>query len=505
MRRPLSSAVARPVLLPPRPAEAVRFASTMDARRAVRLGYLSRPPRVQPINLRLADGNATTIPTLSLLVHQSLVSKLTAVAVPFIEHIATTTEIPAQDAAHYSFPAFNLSAFSLGAVDAQFEAPDEIVATFDDVNLTVPTVPFYVYEKIFGHKFGCHGTFSATVQNSQLMATLALERSPLNGSLIVTHVAVQANFGTLHIQHSFDSDICKIAGDVLGFFFGGLNNLLRDLVQDELPAKLANIIRNETNSKSGKTPLRLAAAPNVTDNSLELVASLAPTNQTPATVPQPNFDQFPPRDIAFYLTEQSVNTLLAMHAADFVANLTIPPGDFNTTSLRSLIPAAYTACPGCAVGLALALEGAAYVTMANSTVTAAVMQLQLTVTASNATLPQPVELMVLSVDLQLQVSNLTVVGANLNTIYFQLQLPQLSATVVRSDVGTLGIPVIVWLAHHLLDDILLAAFNRHFDGVALPNSDGFSTGNVIIQVDDGQLAAAADVNVPPTAAKSESL
>jgi hypothetical protein len=461
---------------------------------------LKMPHRLQR-RLRHRLRSDPIVPTAALLVHETLIGKLTAIAVPVLENLATTTPISAEDTDHYSFPSFNLSSFTLDSVTASFATPNLVQATFTNVSITVPTTPFYIYEKVFGHKFGCHGTFAAQANNSQLTAEVQLHRSPLNGSLIVTDVQVNAVFGTLNVQPTFDSDVCKIAGKILGFLFGGLDNLLKDLVQHELPAKMANILRNETNKYAGKIPLRLAAEPNVTATGLELVAQLQPSNNTPPTVPIPSFQHVADRDIEAAVTVVSVNTLLALEtvAGTFSGTFELP-ATLNTTTVKKELPGAYTACPGCPLAGQYAATAPPFINVQNQTVAVTVNQLQLTLAAINSSNTQ-VELLVVSLDLGFAVSNVSVTGPLGDTIYFQLALPTFSATLVQSMIGNIDVAVLAALIQFALNDVILKAFNADFGGITIPAFDGFSVRDVVLALGNGQLGFATNVHVPSSLLK----
>lgn len=453
------------------------------------------PP--EPLVRSLTDGQLA--PVASVLVRQSLISKITEHSTKFLEKIATTTPIPAVTGDHYSFNSFNLSSFTLNSVDVVLEEPATIRAHFTNVSLSVPTTPFYIFQSIFGHKFGCHGSFSAVVANCNLTLSIGVGRSRVNGSLMPENVAVSAVYGTLKPSYKFNSDLCSIASKVISFFLGGLDKFLRKEVESLLPAKMARIITREGIEIFGGLPLRLAAAPNVTDGALQLTVSLLPTNSTPPTVVPPAFnDVLPHRDAEAYVEGASLNTFLAAltQKGDFTQTIHLPKG-FTTLAVKKYMPKLYDACPACELGLGLAPLTPPLVLANNQSFQFSWTALSVSLLGFNSSLPPAgYDLFDASVNMELDVRNVSVWGTNMSTVDFQLDLPTLTATVTSSKIGTIDVSLVADLFHFLIQDVLFKGFDKNFAGITLPQVDGFSVYDLAILLEGGQLGLATNANIP---------
>ena len=452
---------------------------------AVAAASVKRPPR--PLQ------GPAQIPTAAVLVRERLLTKISAVIVPFLEQLALTTPIPASSGEHWSFDTFYLSNFTLGGVSATFDGGETVSLYFNSVSLAVPTTPFFVFESILGHKFGCHGTFSATTSGSNLRLNVVLGRSATNGSLVLAEVDADATFGQLNVQHDFPGEFCSAADKLISFFVGGITGVLQNLVKEMLPAKIASVVYNKSNTVLNRLPLRLAADPVVTDAFAELVPELLPSNATPPDVVPPRFVQFiPQRDAEVYVDQGSLNGLLAHLAATGALQGSMAlPAELNTTAVRAALPGAFAACPGCPMfAEASVVAVAPVITISAYTATLAVTNATLALAALPPNNASAIPLLVASVTAQLGVASVTFSGPLGNVLDFNLFLPTLNATLVESRVGDVPVGTLAGLLSWTLREVLLPLFNARFPGVPLP-----VVRNATVLLTPGQVGAAVDVDL----------
>ena len=225
--------------------------------------------------------------------------------------------------------------------------------------------------------------------------------------------------------------------------------------------------------------------------------SLIPGNSTPPFSPLVNFAPFPARDVEAYITEGSINTLLAGLAMEggFSGALPLPP-TLNTTALKAEIPGAYALCANCNITVKFWPAGPyPWVTLTSEAVTVGASQIALQFLGSNATV-QETELFQASADVSAGIDDIAIRGKNQSTIYFQLDMKTLSATVTQSNVGDVPIGMLVSVLKVAIQDLFIKDFNTKFQGITIPLLYGFGASQLVFNVTQGQLALGANVDIP---------
>ena len=458
--------------------------------------------------LLLATTATASEPTATILIHETFFHKLTESLLPVINTAARNLVIPGQTEKHFSFADIKLSEFDLGNLTITFASPNKIMLGLRGLSLQVPQTHFDVYTRII-FKISCGGYFDVSLSGTNI--DIEVDVNEQNGRLQIVAVTPTVTFGSLNVYHRFHSGLCRVGQDIIQLLLGNIDNLIRKLVEKDIAPLLGKAVEGALTKMAAKLPVDLAQPPAASPAGLEIVLDLLkPSAVPPAAVafrrrpvplaallsatatalrlPAP-LTTVPNRDIEIWTSQASVNGLLAHAeaAGTLDINKVLPPS-VNTTLLRSILPLAYAACPGCPLEIEIDFQTAPAVAFqGNVSITVQQAIFGVNAQAPNRTV---VPLLDLLLNLTAGVGNWRIGGNESNTIHFDLSVQTFTLGLYRSNVGNVDVALISGIVGFLLKNVLVPDFNAHFPGITIP---GGAVRDIAVNTTGGQAGFGLDV------------
>lgn len=430
---------------------------------------------------------------------ETLFVKVLSAVLPKIVAYARDITIPGKATEHFSFASFKFSSFNIGGISITFAAPNIVRMSINGLTFAVPQTHFDVYTMILFIKATCAGEFWVSLAPSTITVDLHIA-TDAQGKLVFTSGTSSVTFGALNIDHKFSAFLCKVGEDIIQLFVGNIDTLLRNLVEKDLPALIAPLAEKALDGVFAKLPLVVVGNPVVNAQgitlTIDLIASMA-AQQARNSVRRPPLPLHHrvgdlARDLVLTIPSAAIDNVLIYEDGKnhLAANISVPPNDFNTTSLAQLIPEVAKICAGCPVDIDIDVLVPPTVAFANDSATVNVNSLHIRLAAVNTAKVQ-LPLFSLNANLSLTVLNLTVRGASGNVIWFQLSVNDFSFAIDKSEVGPININWLSPIVEYLLKLILIPAFNQHFAGITLPTI----VENVVLDVNPGTLILGINLNI----------
>ncbi|CAD2214806.1 hypothetical protein ADEAN_000225700 [Angomonas deanei] len=275
----------------------------------------------------------------------------------FVETIndaATEYQVPSQEVSGVVIDPFSLQDFSLTNVSVASEASN-IVVTLHNISLNIPQTPFTA-KVLFST---CTGSFWAAIRNMTLVLSFHLEHVS-NHTL---HLDTTANvlFDVFDISHELDGKMCNVAQSVIEFFMGEIDNKVKEEVGQQLPTDLANTLNDMAAGALGNfTFLSFPNDPVITDDALQLDFDLQPI-ATDVVESVHRADGRSGRRTSADDSRVSLSTtvdavqhaLNAWREAGYLEGWIPLSDEWNTSSVRDVLPVLHTVCEDCGFAVEL--------------------------------------------------------------------------------------------------------------------------------------------------------
>ena len=414
-------------------------------------------------------------------IEESLFQKILAVVVPIINEYVAKLVIPGGEGHNWSFNPIHFTEFNIGSLAITFAAPDKLAISLDEISFSIPQTHFDVWVWIIV-KATCAGNFWASMTGT----TIAIEFDAANvgGKLQFSNPQSNVVWGNLSINHHLDG-FCNFLEKVLELFIGNLNNLIRNVIEKDLPAKIGPLVETKLNAVFEKIPLSFVGSPTITSSGITVTVDLIPQGKRDVRPALPGGRLgLPARDLSLDIPAQSLDNLLVYKQPSLNFNITLK---VNNSIIKDIFPAAYASCPSCPLAVEVKFLAAPTVVLVNDTIGLNVQNMILGVNfAAGAGKFIPF------VDLTLNTTvNLQELGfVNGSDIYFQLQILSFVIGQYSSAIGPIDVSLLTTLVNIVLG-IVVPTFNKDFKGIPLPAV----ITNGVLAVNRNQLKVGFDVNV----------
>lgn len=317
---------------------------------------------------------------------KTLIPDIVAFALNNLTIPGNTITVPGFASAHLEYSAFKLSEFGILDVVFTNSAPNNLDMTVIDLSLTVPKVPFTLYDKlpIIGN-VGCDGQFWANTTGANSQISLPFIKNDTAGGILdignISKYSISA--GNLVVDHSVSGLLCQIGQDIIELFIKNLNQDIENVVKQMIGPLLAGTAKTLFQGIFAKIPLKLASSPyvDVSINAMTLPfdvlgflqfveeegkkkknfhhqqSSFSSQKRRRVLGRKENHQiasssssfQPPNVDISIDIPQNTFNDILTFLTAK--GNLTFtalrPSKNLTTAFLRPYIPIAFSLCPNC--------------------------------------------------------------------------------------------------------------------------------------------------------------
>lgn len=301
------------------------------------------------------------------------------------------------------------------------------------------------------------------------------------------------------------TSFCKIGEDIIQLFVGKIDSLIKKLIEQDLPPKIATLLESKVNEALNKVPLEFAAQPSVQDDILTTVLELIPPSagfsipELAQQLRRSRLGAFVNRDISLSITARSMDDGLSLLASSgaFAFNKTLPSW-LNTSLLDLFWPGVYNRCESCPLSIDFAVlpAMAPTVTLHNESILLNFHDAVLGINAVNSTTNMYDTIFDVYMNLTVGVQDLYV-NASDKRLFFRLELETFSLTLDRSSIGNLNPEKLGEFISKLLRDDLIPMFNADFKGIPVNFiKDGYGIDKVIFVAKEEDLTIGFDVVFP---------
>jgi hypothetical protein len=399
-------------------------------------------------------------------IEESLFVKICNTVVPLINQYVQGLVIPGQSASHFSFGNVVIQEFHINSISITFASPSDVTVSLSEISFSIPQTHFDVFAKILFVHVSCSGNFWASMSGTSIHLSMAASES--NGNVVFGDAQSSVTWGSLNINHEFPNFFCKLGQDIIQLFIGSINNLIKNTVEKDIPAKIGPMVQSALDKAMAKLPLDFVSQPVVTSQSISLTVDLL-GHVSGVSIKGPKHAAraraIAPRDLELEIPQTALNNLLLYIQQQGGLNMNITDKSFNTSVIRAIFPAAFAQCPDCPFAIEVNAIDAPSVQMSNDSIALTVTDgiLGLNMAAPNGTVIPFVDLWV---NASLAVTDVGITSNN--SVYFQLNMRSFNLGIRHSSIGPFDISLISSVATFALDDIVIPDFNRKFKGVPLP-------------------------------------
>ena len=436
--------------------------------------------------------------------HEAFFRKLTSTLLPVIIETVRKLVIPGESQKHFRFWDVHISEFNIESFAISFAAPDEVRVSLTGLSLQIPSTEFEVMDKILFVKLTCHGHFSAEMSGTNAVLSFPLKRGA-DGHFAIGQVSSQVTFGSLAIHEKMDHWLCRIGQDIIQIFIGSITDLIKKLIEKDAPAKIGELVQKVLDKALTKLNVNLVSNPVATANSISVTIDLLPASSQgaraslaiqPAAPRRRSSSAFPARDIEVFTGQNALNNILEYEREKGHLSYTKTLKGVNTSVFKTLIPAAYAACPDCPLGITVFFPAAAPTTTVNAdTIGLDVLDAVLGLLAvPNATTQLP--LLELYLNATGAATNVSVRASGVTeSLYFNLALDTFSLSLRRSDIGPFDPSIIGDIIAFILKDVVVPDFNKHFAGVPIPSFGLFNVTALEVALNNGKVDVGLDIDL----------
>jgi len=459
----------------------------------VRWSHRAKPGSNIPEHLLGEVASAT------IMLHESLFSKITNAVLPAIIAEARLISIPGKKEKHFSYGDVTLKEFNIGGVTISFEAPNVVVVKLTDLSLATPSTDFDLFAKVLFVHVSCRGTFDVALSKTDVRIKFAFDDN--NGVLGITNIDAEVDFGNLDIHHAFHDLLCKIGQDIVQLFVGNIDNVIRNAVAKDISPIMTKVLTKAFTSLAARMRLPIVSAPVATSDSISFDVDLmhrTPPHasrrrahrRSPPRATLLRNSTFPARDIEVLVPQTSVNVILASVHIDRVIRL-----NDTTDKLKHFLPAAYAACPNCPLEIEVNLQNAPTAQLSGGAALS-VSNALIGVNAINGS--QTVDLLDLLLNATALATNFSVSGDIDNDVKFAIAVPTFAVGLQSSGVGPIDTSLLTWLGNLVIQDFIVPDFNRNFHGIPIGPIANVTVSQIEIAFPNAA-DVGLDITIPPLA------
>jgi hypothetical protein len=399
---------------------------------------------------------------------ESLFQKICNLAVPEIVEIGRSITIPGMKFKNFDFNSFKLSEFNIDDIAIGFAAPNQLKVSLTGLSLAVPSTHFDVWTWVI-FKISCGGSFTVSLTSTSMEVTLGMTN--VNGKLqFASDGEAQFQWGNIHVGVDFPNFFCKVGQDIIQLFIGSISNLVKAVLEKDLPPKVGPMLATSLTNAFAKIPLTVVGPPALTSSYIQLTVDLIPSSGSVLLHHRARVRRIgaalPSRDIDVEIPAVALDNLMLWVQEGGKLNFNKSFPQFNTTLIESLFPAVYHACPGCPFNIGITALEAPTVAFADQSL---VMTVNRLATDLSVQFPNGTEMpfVWLHLNMTVAVDGLMLIN-NTQVVTFTLSSMSVTVSVQNSAVGPIDPSVLDGLIKLLINSFLIPDFNKNFKGIALP-------------------------------------